>query len=735
MSPSTVERASPLASPARVLIALPDAGALRRAAGLLGYLSARKRQVVAGVQDDPPGGISLGRFDGAYVGLSVARLPAPEDDGWQSLAAVVRTRLESGKAPRRMRAMLHGVDVAIPPSRAAVALLRREAPDVLVVGRLRHGAHLDYLRAARQQGVPSIYLTLRADDVARGGLALALPDCIAVWNSAQRREAKELGLPILRTVVIGAHLWTDVLDVRETRPRDEWCRRLGIDPSRRVMVVGPVGEDAPARQRWLTEWNAARAASSDAGVRGAATVVVIGPGVWPAVATEIELRGAEAVIAAGADFADQCDAASRLHQALACADAVVAGDDGLALEGLARALPVIACRGREDVDALTVMARRMGEWPCSAATPQDAVACLPPLLDGRARVAVATGRAIVRPHGDEVEPGFLLARVIKDIECRDAAPALTSPRHRLAGWAAARRWPAAALTLPHDAGLGALFVVALPESLGSHWRALFEVLALRGHRVALVAERDVAALAAAAAGLHGVWVTGRLGARPSGAGERTVAALDARWPELSGAEDASETRWRRRFDGVMLPTPIRGLETLQGRSAALARVRALRDVLDASLSPSRTARRLVDRERPDAVVVLPSLDPATAIASWTAHLDLLRAARGRGVPVMASRLGTDAVEEALAQGALRPNGVSRATAAAIVDALEGRLRGGTRQRTPANMAPLLRVAALAALKVLSAVAVIRRRVATGAQRADAPANDGSRSVTGRGPAR
>jgi hypothetical protein len=690
-TPHTEPGAAAVPAP-RVFVVMPDAGALRQIAGLLGWLSARKRQVFVGVQHDPPGATSLGRFDAAYSGLSVKKLPALEDDGWQSLAASVRARLESGPGAG-LTAMLQGIDKAIPPSRAAASLLRRQSPHALIVSRLHHGAHRDYLRAARQLGIPSVYLALGVDDVSRGGLALDPPDCVAVWNRAQRREATELGLLVRRTAVLGVHLWTDVLETRETVARDEWCRRLGIDPARRVLVVAPAGDDAETRERWLAAWREASGSATDARLRDAATVVVAGLGSSP-------------------DFAEQYDGASALHQALSCADAVVTGDESIALEGLARAVPVIAWPDRGFADRLMAAAHAESEWPCAAASVQDALAQVSRVLDGGARAGtLAAARAFVRPHGEQVEPGFLLGRLLKDLELREVAPAAPAPRPALARWAASRRWPAVVIQRPQSAASGALFLVALPEALAAHWRALFEVLAERGHRVALAAERDAAALVDAVADLHGVWVTGRLAAPHRDAAARAVAALDLRVPELSGGNAAADTRWRRRVEGVAWPAGLRGLEALQGSPAGLARVRALGKRLDASLAPSRVAARLVDRERPDAVVVLPAFDPSLAVDSWVAHLDLMRAARARGVPAMASRLGGDPAEEALALGAMRPNGVSRSTAAGIIDALEQRLRAGTRGSERDPFAPLSRAGAFTALNALSAAAGVRRRLA------------------------
>src|SRR6185503_8505516 len=97
-----------------------------------------------------------------YAGLSVLRLPTPDENGWETGAA---------------------------------ALLERHAPHLVVVTALEgeDAPQRDYVRAARRLGIPSVYVALHADDVASSGFAADLPDCMVVWNRPQRREAMDLG--------------------------------------------------------------------------------------------------------------------------------------------------------------------------------------------------------------------------------------------------------------------------------------------------------------------------------------------------------------------------------------------------------------------------------------------------------------------------------------------------------------------------------------------------------------
>lgn len=703
MSASLWERGYPETPMARVMVVVPDAEAIRQIAGSLGYLAARKHPVTVGVQNDPPGAPWLGRFDGGYPGLSIMRLPMPDHDGWEA---------------------------------GARGVLQRHEPHLLVVARLRgeDAPHRDYVRAARRLGIPCVYLALQADDVAASGFASDLPDCIAVWNRPQRREAVELGLPVRRTSLLGAHLWTDVLEARAVRPRDAYCHGIGADPAQRLVVVAPP-RHAPAGVRaWMAGWEAARRASTAGAVRDATVVLFT----RTAATGSESFPGVAAVISAGDDLAEQHEASRHLDEALAHADALVTADATLALEGLARLRPVIALTGHafhDSGDGLTALAsamRQQTEWPWTAASAQESVLRLARVLDGTTHeVSLDAARAFVRVHGDEVEPGFLLVTKVMRQVVPHPTPSL-APDAQAAQAAALRVPRPRPQRAPRQAAGPALFAVALPQAALGHWRALLEMLVERGHRVAFVAESQpetAGSLDDALTGLHGVFAAGVLPAPVPRALERGVAAVDLRLPELSGIDSPTAVRWRRRVEDVALPGWVRGVDALAGRHGSLARVRQLRRRLDRSLAPSAAALDLIDRQQPDALVLLPGLDSASALDHWAAHLDLARAARIRGVRVALSQVSDAAVEESLAQGAMRPNGVSRAQAAAISAELERWLDApddSAARPLPRAWTALLPAAALGAL-----VGTARARRAL--ERATRPARKAIRRVgTGAG---
>jgi len=113
------------------------------------------------------------------------------------------------------------------------------------------------------------------------------------------------------------------------------------------------------------------------------------------------------------------------------------------------------------------------------------------------------------------------------------------------------------------------------------------------------------------------------------------------------------------------------------------------------------------------------------VDSWVAHLDLARAAHARGIPAAASRMGAAAVEAQLARGALRPNGVSRSAAAAIVEELERWWLARPPVAPRPRLAALSRVRATAALMTTAAFAARPRALAAPRQTAPPTRDDAS----------
>jgi hypothetical protein len=204
------------------------------------------------------------RFDRTPALRRRARARAPERVARLSELPLLRTAPVRGLAT----AIVERFDHAIPPSPALLAEIRELQPDIVVVS--PHGMpgelDSDYVKAARELGVPSAVAIASWDNLSSKQLLHERPDRLLVWNETQRAEAVELHhVPERQVVVTGAQNFDLWFDWRPS-PRRAFCERQALDPERPyVLYVG--GSLYPAEiteAEWVRRWLGALRSSDDA---------------------------------------------------------------------------------------------------------------------------------------------------------------------------------------------------------------------------------------------------------------------------------------------------------------------------------------------------------------------------------------------------------------------------------------------------------------------------------------
>src|SRR5262249_27244755 len=125
-----------------------------------------------------------------------------------SLAAAPILGSHAGRAV--MRSLVRTLERAVPANAAAIAFLRKEQPDLLLVTPLLYfgSQQVEYVRAARALGVPSVLGVGSWDHLTTKGLIHEQPDRVIVWNEAQHIEAAELhGIQPDKVTVTGAQAY------------------------------------------------------------------------------------------------------------------------------------------------------------------------------------------------------------------------------------------------------------------------------------------------------------------------------------------------------------------------------------------------------------------------------------------------------------------------------------------------------------------------------------------------
>jgi hypothetical protein len=177
--------------------------------------------------------LGLGEENVPYL-LQRSKRRAPA--AFQALMEVPGMRSERG-----LRAWAKVLDVcerAIPVSKRVERFVLDDRPDVVLVTPHLMPASTDamYARGAAAAGLPTAVCIASWDNLSSKQLLRVVPDLLTVWNDTQRMEAVELhDVPEDRVISTGAQCF-DHWFGWEPRPREEFCARVGLDPSRPYVV-------------------------------------------------------------------------------------------------------------------------------------------------------------------------------------------------------------------------------------------------------------------------------------------------------------------------------------------------------------------------------------------------------------------------------------------------------------------------------------------------------------------
>ncbi len=173
-------------------------------------------------------------------------------------ARVLHARTDAALAERSIRAGAR-LETGVPPGGRITAFVREQSPDVVLVSPLIDLASplLDYLKAARSLGIRTGICVASWDNLTSKGLLRFVPERVFVWNETQRREAIGLhGIPPERVVATGAARFDEWFAQRPSMSRDEFARKVGLDPERPYFLylcssVFVAPDELSFVQRWL----------------------------------------------------------------------------------------------------------------------------------------------------------------------------------------------------------------------------------------------------------------------------------------------------------------------------------------------------------------------------------------------------------------------------------------------------------------------------------------------------
>jgi hypothetical protein len=135
---------------------------------------------------------------------------------------------------------------------------------------------MDVLATARRIGLPSALCVGSWDHLSSKALLREHPDRVFVWNETQKAEATTLhGVAAASVVVTGAQCFDEWFDRQPSLPRDEFCRKVGLDPARPIVlyVCSALFEGSPSEAAFVAQWIRAVRASRDPLLRTAGVLV------------------------------------------------------------------------------------------------------------------------------------------------------------------------------------------------------------------------------------------------------------------------------------------------------------------------------------------------------------------------------------------------------------------------------------------------------------------------------
>lgn len=196
----------------------------------------------------------------------------------RGLLWLLRVPLVDTRAGRwALRTMLAATERLMPSSPIVEEFLRAERPDVVLLASLTYSRsqQLDYLKAARALGIPAAACIMGFDHLSSKALLHITPDRVFVWNETQTREALELhGIPAERVVVTGAQCYDQWFTRTPSRPKEAFCRSLGLAPDRAfILYVCSAMSPDPHEARFVTEWIERIRATDDPRLRGVGLLI------------------------------------------------------------------------------------------------------------------------------------------------------------------------------------------------------------------------------------------------------------------------------------------------------------------------------------------------------------------------------------------------------------------------------------------------------------------------------
>lgn len=138
----------------------------------------------------------------------------------------------------------------------AAQWLQEFRADILVAtpANLWWAQEIDYIKAAKHLGIPTITAVYSWDNVTTKGVFHEIPDITVVWNQSHFREVLKLGMPAEKIIIGGAPIFDKWLS-NDLSPSDlsSFCKKTGLNPEKPFILYLGSSKNIAKDESWLVE--------------------------------------------------------------------------------------------------------------------------------------------------------------------------------------------------------------------------------------------------------------------------------------------------------------------------------------------------------------------------------------------------------------------------------------------------------------------------------------------------
>ena len=158
-------------------------------------------------------------------------------------------------ASKIFQAGLQAFERAVAPYGQITKWLEEIRPDVVVASptNMRYSGELEYVKAAKKLGIPTVVQVLSWDNLTTKGLLHIKPDVLLAWNQTHFEEAVTIHNIEPESIAITGSPFFDkwLEDERLSLPRDQFCQRADINPDRPYALYLGSSQNISRDETWL----------------------------------------------------------------------------------------------------------------------------------------------------------------------------------------------------------------------------------------------------------------------------------------------------------------------------------------------------------------------------------------------------------------------------------------------------------------------------------------------------